>query len=462
MILKFHWVIVPRQQLPAILQRRQVLKMSDAEDNTKTVDRESKESKDKIKEDGDHLDNQVGTKTDEGKDDGGKNKEKVTPNKKNAKTKNQKKEEDNEDEEEDDDEEDSSDEENDKDGKVPLLDQPLQISGTRDRKKVQRFTEEFKVLPRESPKNEIPEGRGTQLGEIPRIEAIIQKSKIEKLKPLYKVLFRGIGKAVTLKKNIRKFNGFDFKEGSDQHTKKRASLLKMDMASLKGISRSLDLTTGGSREEIVNRLLDFLMEPKQSEKPVKEPKTKRASTSSTKKGKGQNTNTSKGKKKKNESDDEISSEAEEETEENDEKESSEEEKESEDESDEDSKKKQPAKKKPTANAKKPTPKKTEQKKETESKKAESKTAEKKKRKEAEMKSDDDESSSEDEPLVKKAKQPPTDDEIKSYVKQILEGANLEEITMKTVCKQVYAAYPEFDLAHKKDFIKTTVKSLIST
>lgn len=45
------------------------------------------------------------------------------------------------------------------------------------------------------------------------------------------------------------------------------------------------------------------------------------------------------------------------------------------------------------------------------------------------------------------------------MKEILEGANLEEITMKTVCKQVYAHYPEFDLAHKKDFIKTTVKSV---
>lgn len=45
------------------------------------------------------------------------------------------------------------------------------------------------------------------------------------------------------------------------------------------------------------------------------------------------------------------------------------------------------------------------------------------------------------------------------MKEILEGANLEEITMKTVCKQVYAHYPDFDLAHKKDFIKTTVKSV---
>lgn len=54
---------------------------------------------------------------------------------------------------------------------------------------------------------------------------------------------------------------------------------------------------------------------------------------------------------------------------------------------------------------------------------------------------------------------PQDDEIKSYVKEILDEANLEEITMKTVCKQVYAKYPSFDLSHKKDFIKSTVKSV---
>lgn len=52
-----------------------------------------------------------------------------------------------------------------------------------------------------------------------------------------------------------------------------------------------------------------------------------------------------------------------------------------------------------------------------------------------------------------------DEEIKSYVKEILDQANLEEITMKVVCKQVYAKFPQFDLSHKKDFIKTTVKSV---
>jgi len=60
---------------------------------------------------------------------------------------------------------------------VPLLDQPLQLSGTRERKKVQRFTEEFKSEPKDVV-IEIPEGKGTALGDIPRIDAVLQVSII--------------------------------------------------------------------------------------------------------------------------------------------------------------------------------------------------------------------------------------------------------------------------------------------
>lgn len=54
---------------------------------------------------------------------------------------------------------------------------------------------------------------------------------------------------------------------------------------------------------------------------------------------------------------------------------------------------------------------------------------------------------------------PQDAELKVMVKKILEGANLEEVTMKSVCRQVYDSYPDFDLTHKKLFIKETVKSV---
>lgn len=75
---------------------------------------------------------------------------------------------------------------------------------------------------------------------------------------------------------------------------------------------------------------------------------------------------------------------------------------------------------------------------------------------------DDGSSSEDEPLAKKkvkATEPPSDDDIKAFIKGVLDGANLEEITMKTVCQRVYDNYPDFDLTARKNFIKSTVKSV---
>lgn len=58
------------------------------------------------------------------------------------------------------------------------------------------------------------------------------------------------------------------------------------------------------------------------------------------------------------------------------------------------------------------------------------------------------------------KQPPSDDEIKKYVTQILEVADLEQTTLRTILKQVACHYAVFDLTHKKDFIKATVNTWI--
>jgi len=65
-------------------------------------------------------------------------------------------------------------------------------------------------------------------------------------------------------------------------------------------------------------------------------------------------------------------------------------------------------------------------------------------------------------LVKKSKtKEPTNDEVRKAIKGILKDADLEQVTMKTVCKQVYEMYPDFDMTGKKDFIKSTVKEIIS-
>ena len=50
-------------------------------------------------------------------------------------------------------------------------------------------------------------------------------------------------------------------------------------------------------------------------------------------------------------------------------------------------------------------------------------------------------------------------QIYAAVEKILKGANLEEITMRNVCLQVYKLYPEFDLSERKPFIKESVKKV---
>jgi protein DEK len=135
----------------------------------------------------------------------------------------------------------------------------------------------------------------------------------------------------------------------------------------------------------------------------------------------------------------------------------------------------PQKQKKTVARKTVTPKSTPQKKNSKGRpKRAAPPATKKKRKDATSDEEDDEpeedepESEDDEPLKKPPKKAaaggekdgtPSDDDIKKLLKDILAEANLEEITMKTVCKKVYANYPNHDLSARKDFIKQTVKSV---
>ncbi|KAG5669314.1 hypothetical protein PVAND_017202 [Polypedilum vanderplanki] len=123
-------------------------------------------------------------------------------------------------------------------------------------------------------------------------------------------------------------------------------------------------------------------------------------------------------------------------------------------------------------SRKPAPKATPQKNSKGRPKRAAQQAKKKKKDESEDEESAQESEEEDdEPLKKPLKKSatatgdgskaPSDDDIKTLLKDILAEANLEEITMKTVCKKVYAHYPNHDLSSRKDFIKQTVKSLIA-
>lgn len=71
------------------------------------------------------------------------------------------------------------------------------------------------------------------------------------------------------------------------------------------------------------------------------------------------------------------------------------------------------------------------------------------------------SSDEDEPLIKMIKKTPSDEQLRETVQSLLKEANLEEMTMKQICQRVFETYSGQDLSSKKDFIKQTVKSLIT-
>ncbi|KAJ8975531.1 hypothetical protein NQ317_003872 [Molorchus minor] len=125
-------------------------------------------------------------------------------------------------ESEEDEKEDDSDKKNEKKD-VPLLDQPLEKTGKRERKKC-------------ATQNLILRESGTPLGDIPRVDASISRFKNDDLK---------------------------------------FSIHKYELKHLKSICEMLDLQKNGTKDDITERIIDFLLEPKDSGKAGGRPKDQR-------------------------------------------------------------------------------------------------------------------------------------------------------------------------------------------
>ncbi|XP_069469685.1 protein DEK isoform X1 [Ambystoma mexicanum] len=335
----------------------------------------------------------------------------------------------------------------------------LIVEGKREKKKVERLSLEMSVQKKEE---EVVEGKGVKLADIERVQYFMKKRKSEELRVLHRLLFNRLGTIHFLKKNISQFSGFPFEKDSDHYKKKEEMLKKCKKVMLKIICEVLDLERSGSNGELITRILSFLMEPKPSGKPL--PKSAKKTTPS-KGGKKERSSSGSSKKKQPKDkksnvilSDESSSEEEKK------EDTSDEEKESEEEEEEPPKKKA-RKEKPKRKSTPKTPKGKKNVKSAHVKKADSSTTKKNQqansKKEEVPESESETDSSDDEPLIKKVKKPPTDDELKETVKKLLASANLEEVTMKQICKKVNESYPNDDLTSRKDFIKAAVKELIS-
>lgn len=72
-----------------------------------------------------------------------------------------------------------------------------------------------------------------------------------------------------VKKNLRIFNGFGFDKNSAEFGKKRDMLNKMVSKELKTICEALNVEKSGTKDELIERILEFLLEPKPKPKRVR-------------------------------------------------------------------------------------------------------------------------------------------------------------------------------------------------
>lgn len=368
------------------------------------------------------------------------------------------------------------------------------LEGKRAKKTVERL--DFQA-PKPKEKIKIGDGGGDKLGDIPRTNYQINKRKAEELKLLHSILYDRPGKSASVKKNLRLFNGFAFAADSPDFTKKRDKLVRnssLTNAKLKLICSVLDLEKKGTHLDLIDRILNFLVAPKNSGKraPVKKRRRSKkklsADDATSRKSRPKPKSSSSGAKRskpgskskaivmdsstddEEEEEEKTGASVEAEGSDGEEKPSEPEEEESDEsskpKSSRERKKKQrtPAKKRarsPSSDGsdgaseaeEKPKRKKAAA---AKSKKADSSSSNKNNHSNAV-----EDSSDEDEPLIRMVKKAPTDEQLRKTVENLLKEANLEEMTMKQICQKVFDTYPEHDLSSRKDFIKQTVKTLIT-
>ncbi|XP_065563436.1 protein DEK-like [Artemia franciscana] len=228
-------------------------------------------------------------------------------------------------------------------------------------------------------------GKGETMARIPFVNFVINsEKKMDQLKLLHKILYSRLGgkKASQIKNSILQFDGYPFGEDSKEYKEKHNWISKHNLDVLNNITGLLGLKKGGTKEEVVDRMMSFLMAPEDHGKVPPTP-GKRGRTPKKAKAKGGS------------SQDEAIDESQE------------------------------------------TPRRAEKRNTPVSKT--SKSAAKKRKNE-----------------------PPSNDELAATVKKLLDGANLEEFTMKSIVQKVLNAYPEHSLQNKKGFIKGVFKEVVST
>jgi len=167
-------------------------------------------------------------------------------------------------------------------------------SSSRTKKKVERFT-----LDEAKPKEiKIEVGAGKPLGDI---ENIVKRLEFTKpthlyLRKLHSVLFSSSAKREVIKSNIKKFSGFVVQNKAEHRQIVTEKLVKSKMNDLKSMATLLDLDVGGTKDKLIDRIIDFLYNPQSSGKPYRSKGKKRSKSSSKSKKKSKSSSKEKVKK----------------------------------------------------------------------------------------------------------------------------------------------------------------------
>lgn len=84
---------------------------------------------------------------------------------------------------------------------------------------------------------------------------------MDDLQTLHTILYEGPAKPMVLRRNLRKFDGFEFGADSDAYRKRVSATEKLDVKKLGQLAEILALEKKGSKEELAGRICTFLLRP---------------------------------------------------------------------------------------------------------------------------------------------------------------------------------------------------------
>lgn len=135
--------------------------------------------------------------------------------------------------------------------------------------------DEVKEKKKAPPKKPLPtfKGKGKHLTDIALVDINITNTKAVSLSVLHNIIYEVPGDFRQIKKNLRRFNGFDFDGESEEYKRRLEAAKKLELSKLALTADVLTLSEKGTVDELSERILTFLLKPDGSKSSAVEEKS---------------------------------------------------------------------------------------------------------------------------------------------------------------------------------------------